>query len=182
MSNKDINVVTVNDFDETQFDVSNTSGHNKVKIKFPKNTGVQSGELEGTSLKLTLQDGSEVQVDLSSLIPANKADIFLKSVEVQGTNLVFKTGVQGNTNSDQTIQVAISDLLETKVGDGIEGKGTTASPVKIKLNTQANGLVVNGDGLQIDKAQLKPIATVQLQDAFGEEIGYAFLSTERSAS
>lgn len=151
------------------------------KIKTKK--GVTDVTLTGPNLIVTLQDGTSYTTPLSSLIPAAKADIFLKSVARNGENLVFTTGAAGVTNADQTITVAIGDLLKTKAGDGLQGEGTTASPMSIKIDsTSSPALTAGANGLKLDANALKPIATVELVDLFGERIGYALTETERRAS
>ena len=151
----------------------------KIKVK----KGVTGVSLTGSNLVVTLQDGTSLTTPLGSLIPAAKADIFLKSVDRQGENLVFTTGANGNTASDQTITVAIGDLIKTKAGNGLQGEGTTASPVSIKIDPTSSGaLTVGANGLKLDANALKPIATVELVDLFGERIGYALTETERRAS
>lgn len=151
----------------------------KIKVK----KGVTGVSLTGSNLVVTLQDGTSYTTSLNSLIPAAKADIFLKSVARDGENLVFTTGAAGVTNADQTITVAIGDLLKTKAGNGLQGEGTTASPMSIKIDsTGSNALTADANGLKLDANALKPIATVELVDLFGERIGYALTETERRAS
>lgn len=116
----------------------------KIKVK----KGVTGVRLTGSNLVVSLQDGTNHTAQLSSLVPASKADIFLKSVARDGENLVFTTGAAGVTNADQTITVAIGDLLKTKAGDGLQGEGTTASPMSVKL-TSDSGLQALATGLAL---------------------------------
>lgn len=151
----------------------------KIKVK----KGVAGVNLTGSNLVVTLQDGTSLTTPLGSLIPAAKADIFLKSVERQGENLVFTTGAAGVTNQDNTITIAIGDLIKTKAGNGLQGEGTTASPLSVKIDpTSSNALTAGANGLNLDANALKPIATVELVDVFGERIGYALTEAERRAS
>ena len=79
--------------------------------------------------------------------------------------------------------MAIGDLIKTKAGNGLQGEGTTTSPLSIKVApASSNALTVGADGLILDANALKPIATVELVDVFGERIGYALTETERRAS
>lgn len=159
------------------FDIDESA--KKIKVK----KGVTGVRLTGSNLVITLQDGTSHTVPLASLIPAAKADIFLKAVERQGENLLFTTGAAGVTNQDNTITIAIGDLIKTKAGNGLQGEGTTASPVSIKIDPASSGaLTVGANGLKLDANALKPIATVELVDLFGERIGYALTETERRAS
>lgn len=134
-----------------------------------KGAGLKNAELVGTELKLTKGDDTEVKVDLASLIPAAKADHFLKAVTYEATTkeLVFTVGA-ADTEEGQTVsRVNISDLVPVTVGNGLEGNGTAASPVKVKVGTgsplksTANGLVLDTDNL------------VELTDGTGEvSLGY----------
>lgn len=70
---------------------------------------------------------------------------------------------------------------------GIQGNGLEGTPLKVKVDAKGP-ITVGVDGLNVDNTKLakaakdggfKPVATVQLQSAFGTEIGYALLATER---
>lgn len=158
------------------------TGEKKIKVRFPVNTGVKNATLQGSTLKLELQDGSFKDVPLAGLIPAAKADKVLKSVRYASDTkeMVFTIGndLDGNT---EEVKVSVADFLPVvvKANSGLEGTGITGSELAIKVDP-VGALKLGAAGIAIDKAALKPIATVHLQDAFGEEIGYAFLATERS--
>ena len=151
----------------------------KIKVK----KGVTGVRLTGSNLVVSLQDGTSYTTPLSSLIPAAKADHFLKSVTRQGENLVFSVGAEGVTEAYKIFTVPIGDFLKTNAGNGLQGEGTTTSPISIKIDsTGSNALTAGANGLKLDANALKPVATVELVDLFGERIGYALTETERRAS
>lgn len=134
-----------------------------------KGAGLKNAELVGSELKLTKGDDTEVKVDLAPLIPAAKADHFLKSVtyEAASKELVFTVGA-ADTEEGQTVsRIDISDLTPVTVGNGLEGNGTAASPVKVKVGT-GSPLKATTDGLVLDTDNL-----VELTDGTGEvSLGY----------
>lgn len=133
-----------------------------------KNAGVASGALVGSNLELTKVDGSKVTVSLASLIPASKADRFLKAVEFNKTSkkLVFTVG-NDLDNETSKVEVDVADLIPVAVGDGLEGDGTSTNPVKIKV--AGNGVLKSdANGLSIDTSKL-----VELVDGTGDvSLGY----------
>lgn len=161
------------------------NGVKKIKVNFPVDTGIQSAELQGTTLNLTLQNGESKQVPLADLVPAAKADKVLKRVTYDSGSkeLVFTIGNGLDGDTDE-LRVNVADFLPVTVraDSGLEGTGIAGGELGIKVNP--NGLLkVDAEGIAIDKdafkADFRPIATIHLQDAFGEEIGYCFTESER---
>ena len=133
-----------------------------------KNADVASGALVGSNLELSKVDGSKVTVPLAGLIPAAKADHFLKAVEFKAAEkkLVFTVGNDLDAETNK-FEVEVADLIPVTVGAGLEGDGTAANPVKIKV---AEGGVLKSDatGLSVDTSKL-----VELVDGTGDvSLGY----------
>lgn len=134
-----------------------------------KGAGLKNAELVGTELKLTKGDDTEVKVDLASLIPAAKADHFLKAVSFEATTneLVFTVGAKDTEEGQTVSRVNVGDLVPVTVGNGLEGNGTAANPVKIKVGT-GSPLKATTAGLVLDTDNL-----VELTDGTGEvSLGY----------
>lgn len=109
------------------------------QLQLPDNiTGLN---LEGSTLKITTKTGEHSQ-DLSGILPAITADVFLKNVTRQDNNLVFTVGNKNNTNDDNTFTIDVSDLLPVKVNNSLTGNGTTGSPLGVKI---APDLAMRGD-------------------------------------
>lgn len=143
--------------------------HLKPSVLQPlKDADVASGALVGSNLELVKNDGSKIVIPVGNLVPAAKADKFLKSVTYnQDTKkLVFTVGDDSNT-ANESIEVSVADLLPVVTGNGLQGDGTTANPVSIK--TPANsGLKVDANGIAFDKDAL-----VELVDGNGDvSLGY----------
>lgn len=143
-------------------------------------------ELQGTTLTAKTSAGDKA-VDLAPLVPNITAEIFLKSVVKKGTNLVFTVGEKDNTNSDTLITVAISDLLDLNVGNGLTGDATTSSPLAVKaksdgfITVSADGIAVNAAQLAQDPAFNKPADSrdVRLVNATGTNIiGYIYATEQ----
>lgn len=152
----------------------------KIKVK----KGLKSAVLAGSTLNITTLDDAVIAVPLAGLIPAAKADKFLKNVSYSsGTKeLVFTVGNDLNATTEE-VKVSVADFLPVVAGNGLQGNGTTESPLSIKVDTSgSNALTAGAKGLKLDANALKPIATVELVDVFGERIGYALKETERRAS
>lgn len=152
----------------------------KIKVK----KGLKSAVLEGSTLNITTLDDAVIAVPLAGLIPAAKADKFLKTVSYSsGTKeLVFTVGNDLNATTEE-VKVSVADFLPVVAGNGLQGNGTTESPLSIKVDPAgSNALTSTANGLKLDANALKPIATVELVDVFGERIGYALTETERRAS
>lgn len=69
-----------------------------------QNIDLETLKIEGGKLGVRLEG-------LSSLVPAAKADQFLKQVQVSGSNLLFLVGSADSEEDQKTLTVAISDLL-----------------------------------------------------------------------
>ena len=143
--------------------------HLKPSVLQPlKDADVASGALVGSNLELTKNDGSKVSVPLANLVPAAKADKFLKGVTYNADTkkLVFTVGNDLDTTIE-TAEVSVADLLPIVTGNGLQGDGTTANPVSIKTPTNS-GLKVDANGIAFDKDNL-----VELVDGTGDvSLGY----------
>ena len=133
-----------------------------------KDADVASGALVGSNLELTKNDGTKINVPMAGLIPAAKADHFLKAVEYKATEKKIKLTVGNDLNAEESsYEIDVADLLPVVAGNGLQGNGTTASPLSIK--TPANsGLKVDANGIAFDKDNL-----VELVDGTGDvSLGY----------
>lgn len=147
-------IVLVRELDTGSFVFDDST--KKIKVK-----GVSGVALAGTTLRLTLADGTTKEANLAGLIPAQKADHFLKKVEKVGSNLRFTVGAQGTTDGETTVEIPVADLVPVSSDNvTLEGNGTAANPLKIK-----DGAV---------EAKAKAAATVTLVSAFGDPIAKAF--------
>lgn len=155
--------------DKEHFEFLDGKGiHLKDSVLQPlKNAGVKEFVLQGSTLKLTKNDNTNITVDLSGLVPAAKADKFLKSVSYDSTSQKLKFNVGGTTGDDTQVEVSVSDLIPVTVGNGLEGNGTADNPVKLKL--PANGVLkAETDGLKFDTTKLH-----ELTDGTGNTVlGY----------
>jgi hypothetical protein len=157
-------------YDPDHFEFVEGKGfHLKDEVLKPlKDAGISSGALVGSNLELTKADGTKITVAMSDLVPAAKADKFLKAVSYDSANkkLVFKIG-NDQTDAEDTVEVSVSDLLPVVVGAGLEGDGTSANPIKLK--TPTNGVLkATTDGLAFDTDKL-----IELVDGTGEvSLGY----------
>lgn len=123
-------------------------------LKPLKDAGIASGDLVGSNLELAKVDGTKIIIPLSNLVPAAKADKFLKGVSYNADTkkLVFSIGNDVDTTTETT-EVSVADLLPVVTGNGLQGDGTTANPISIK--TPANsGLKVDTNGIAFDKGVL----------------------------
>lgn len=139
-------------------------------LKPLRDADVASAELKGSDLVLTKVDGTKLTVPLASLVPAAKADKFLKAVSYNksGKKLVFTVGSDADPATD-TIEVAVADLIPVAVGNGLQGDGTEANPVAIKV-VSGSGLKATEDGLGVDRDAL-----VELTDGTGKvTLGFIF--------
>lgn len=151
-------------------------------VRADLNKYLKSGAVNGGDMLLTLNDDSTVTIDVSSLVPHVKKDRFLKTVTYNQTDkkLVFTVGsTEEGEAKDATLEVAVSDLLPVVAGNGLEGNGTAASPLKVKTSADAeNPIVVDANGVTLDQAKLKAFAKetrdIELQDVAGNTIAYAY--------
>lgn len=158
-------------YDPDHFEWKDNKGiHLKDSVLQPlKDADIKEISLNSSNLELTKNNNTKLKVSLANLVPASKADKFLKDVTYNSSQkkLVFTVG--NEVNSETTLlEVAIADLMPVSVSNGLEGKGTTADPIKIKLPTNNSLLKVENTGLSIDKTKL-----VELTDATGNtSLGY----------
>lgn len=156
-----------------------------------KGKGVQAFVKDRTTVRLTLEDSTNFEVDLADLIPEAKADHLLKAVakSEDGTKLVFTVGAKDSEEGQTTVELPLSEIFQNaNGGDGLEGNGSAANPYKIKFASgNSTALTAGAEGLKLDETTLatnlagkvKPKATVELVDAFGEHIGWALVADER---
>ena len=109
----------------------------------------KDAKLNGATLRFTDTAGNTHDVSLASLIPASKADRFLSKVRYDNVNktLAFTTSATGE--ADTTFDVSVADLLPVVAGTGLQGDGTEANPLSIKLATDS-GLVQDNAGLRLE--------------------------------
>lgn len=143
-------------FDPTHFEFVEGKGlHLKDSVLKPlKDADIVSGSIIGSNLELNKVDGNKVLIPVGNLVPAVKADKFLKGVTYNEVSkkLVFTVG-NDTDNTTQTYEVSVADLLPIVVGNGLEGNGTTTNPAKVKISANG-GLKVDATGISIDKNQL----------------------------
>lgn len=157
-------------YDPDHFEFVDGKGiHLKDSVLQPlKDADVASGALVGSNLELTKNDGSKINVPLAGLIPAAKADHFLKAVEYKAAEKKIKFTVGNDLNAEESsYEIDVADLLPVVAGNGLQGNGTSTSPLSIK--TPANsGLKVDANGIAFDKDNL-----VELVDGTGDvSLGY----------
>lgn len=129
------------------------------KVTLPDDAkGVTDARLDGAELVLLGDDGEEVKrLDFSTLVPAAAADRFLKSVTVDGSNLVFTVGASGTTDGDQTLRVPAGDLSKVKTGQGVTGDGSTGNPLKVRVDET---LSFTKDGKLTTKRDCVPVGNL----------------------
>lgn len=152
-------------FDKDHFWVDANGMHLRDSVLKPiRDKGIASGDLNSKALEFTRVDGTKVTIDLSLIIPESTTDTFLKSVEYDNatTELVFTVGSE--TENKGTYRVNVSDLLPVASEGVIEGNGTTAHPLVLKVDA-GSGITVTEDGVSFS-------GSIELEDSFGESIGY----------
>ena len=157
-------------FDAEHFEFVEGKGlHLKDSVLQPlKDADVASGALVGSNLELIKNDGTKINVSMAGLIPAAKADHFLKAVEYKAAEKKIKFTVGNDLNAEESsYEIDVADLLPVVAGNGLQGNGTTDSPLSIK--TPANsGLKVDATGIAFDKNAL-----IELVDGTGDvSLGY----------
>lgn len=143
--------------------------HLKPSVLQPlKDADVASGALVGSNLELTKNDGTKINVPMADLIPAAKADHFLKAVEYKTAEKKIKFTVGNDLNVEESAyEIDVADLLPVVAGNGLQGNGTSTSPLSIKTPDNS-GLKVDANGIAFDKDAL-----VELVDGTGEvSLGY----------
>lgn len=157
-------------YDPDHFEFVEGKGlHLKSSVLQPlKDADVASGALVGSNLELTKNDGSKINVPLAGLIPAAKADHFLKAVEYKAAEKKIKFTVGNDLNAEESsYEIDVADLAPVVTGNGLQGNGTATSPVSIKTPTNS-GLKVDASGIAFDKDAL-----IELVDGTGEvSLGY----------
>lgn len=177
--------------EQLQVSTEGAIGLNPEFVTSLKGKGVKTFTKEKSTVRLTLEDNTALDVDLADLIPVAKADHFLKSVvkSEDGTNLVFTIGAKDTEEGQTVVEMPLATIFQNATGgDGLEGNGSAATPYKIKLDATGSAALTTGvEGLKLGKDTLatelagavKPKATVELVDAFGDHIGWALAADER---
>lgn len=157
-------------YDPDHFEFAEGKGlHLKPSVLQPlKDADVASGALVGSNLELTKNDGTKINVPMADLIPAAKADHFLKAVEYKVAEKKIKFTVGNDLNAEESsYEIDVADLLPVVAGNGLQGNGTSTSPLSIKTPDNS-GLKVDANGIAFDKDVL-----VELVDGTGEvSLGY----------
>lgn len=157
-------------YDPDHFEFVDGKGiHLKDSVLQPlKDADVASGALVGSNLELTKNDGTKINVPMAGLIPAAKADHFLKAVEYKATEKKIKFTVGNDLNAEESsYEIDVADLLPVVAGNGLQGNGTSTSPLSIKTPTNS-GLKVDTNGIAFDKDAL-----IELVDGNGDvSLGY----------
>lgn len=157
-------------YDPDHFEFVDGKGiHLKDSVLQPlKDADVASGALVGSNLELTKNDGTKINVPLAGLVPAAKADHFLKAVEYKAAEKKIKFTVGNDLNAEESsYEIDVADLLPVVAGNGLQGNGTSTSPLSIKTPSNS-GLKVDANGVAFDKDAL-----IELVDGTGEvSLGY----------
>lgn len=142
-------------------------------LKPLKDKTIVSGIIANNNvLELNHTDGSKLNINLSAFVPTSVADNYLKRVEYDNTTkeLIFTVG--SDTKTIGTYRVNVADLVTVASGDGLEGNGTTADPVRIK--TASDKIIVTAEGVSLDLT-----GTIELVDAFDDvHLGWFFPQTK----
>ena len=158
-------------FDQAHFEAIPGIGlHLKDSVLQPlKNADIMSGVLAGSNLELVKVDGSRVTIPLGALVPAAKADHFLKAVTYDQIEKKLKFTVGNDLDpTENSYEVEIADLIPVVSARGLQGNGTVRSPLVVK--TQPNsGLRVDGTGVAVlvDGTTVRVNAQGQLEAAGG---------------
>lgn len=154
-------------FDENQFEFTVNGIHLKDKVTEPlEDVDILDASLEGTTLKLEKVDGSFIEIPMAGIIPEPSKDIHLKAINynTQDKTLTFTTGETTNETSDKSFTIDVSDLIPVTASNGVQGNGTSTSPLTVKLSKDSK-LQVNAGG--IDFAML---GTWELVDSTGNNL------------
>ena len=119
-----------------------------------------------------------VKAAIDAAVAALPADKFLQSFSYSSATKVLTL-----TSSDGTsVSGSLADLLPVAVTNSqnviVSGNGTTASPLTASAiidSITGNLLKSSATGLAILPADVKALASIEIQDAFGSHIGYAFV-------
>jgi len=118
-----------------------------------------------------------VKAAIDAAVAAIPADKFLQSASFNNTTNVLTLTLSNGS----TVTVNLADLLPIVTASSnsitMSGVGTTASPVtgNVKLDTLVGNLLkVTTAGAKVDPADITALATIDVQDAFGVHLYYAF--------
>lgn len=158
-------------FDSGQFELTADGLHLKDDVLADlANADIVSGVLNRSNLELNKKDGSKIVIPLASLIPAAKADHFLKRINYDTTAKTLNFHVGNDIDSvENSFSVNISDLVPVVAGNGITGDGTSTNPLQVNIKA-GTGLKATSDGIALDTDRL-----IKLTNGTGEvTLGYIF--------
>ena len=118
-----------------------------------------------------------VKAAIDAAVLALPADKFLQSFSYSSATKILTL-----TSSDGTsVSGSLADLIPVAVASSpniiVSGNGTTANPLTASAiidTITGNLLKSTATGLSILPADIKALATIDIQDAFGSHIAYAF--------
>ena len=154
-------------FDENHFEFTVNGIHLKDKVTEPlEDVDILDASLEGTTLKLEQVNGRFIEIPMEGIIPEPSKDIHLKAVNynTQNKTLTFVTGETANETSDKSFTIDVSDLIPVTASNGIQGNGTSSSPLSVKLAKDSK--------LQVDTAGVNfaMLGTWELVDSTGNNL------------
>ena len=164
-------------FDESQFSVNSGAGITlkSTVLKPLKDLDIVAGAINSTNLELERVDGTKLQIELASLIPQSKQDVYLKEVSYnnQTKEIQFLVGTKSKTL--HTYTVGVNALIPIIAGNGLEGDGTSEHPLKVKLPENSK--------LQSDTSGVDFAGTIYLVDAFYDvHFGWFFPGSTNSTA
>ena len=154
-------------FDENQFEFTVDGIHLKDKVTEPlENVDILDASLEGTTLKLEQVNGHFIEIPMEGIIPEPSKDIHLKAVNynTQNKTLTFVTGETANETSDKSFTIDVSDMIPVTASNGVQGNGTSTSPLSVKLGKDSK---LHVDTAGVDFAML---STWELVDSTGNNL------------
>lgn len=144
---------------------------------------IQAGETNTTltyapatkTLTYTNEDATVATIDLSALA----ADIFVTGGSYDPATMVLTLSDNDGVTPNITINLADLKKVTTQATNSITftGTGEASSPLQANLVLDpitGNLLVVSATGAKVDPAAVLALATVDVQDAFGTHLFYAF--------
>ena len=144
---------------------------------------IQAGETNTTltyapatkTLTYTNEDATVATIDLSALA----ADIFVTGGSYDPATMVLTLSDNDGVTPNITINLADLKKVTTQATNSIAftGTGEASSPLQANLVLDpitGNLLVVSATGAKVDPAAVLALATVDVQDAFGTHLFYAF--------
>lgn len=142
-------------------------------VTLPAQKEITEFSLQEKTLHIRLGQDAEKTVDLTPMLPAVVAEVFLKQVEKVGNQLQFTVGEKDNDDNNTVLTVDVADLLPVKADDStIAGDGTEGNKLHVKVSQEQNNAIqVKDDGLFVAPAT----ASIRLLNATGAtELGRIF--------